>query len=121
MNRFRQWLSRWQEPVVWLPVGLLVLTLFYAMAFGFDGGMPAEPHVVIVDALSRLVVVLTVLFVAWLAGDTYFRMRSDAEEEALEKRIVDERNYAALMVLVLESARWLGLVWLLLWAVLPSS
>lgn len=87
------WLSRWQEPVVWLPLSFLALVCaFYAFPAmdprsGIDGfGSLWGSLLVAFDALLAA-------FLSWLFLDTYhFTPRDSEERELLDHACGIERS-----------------------------
>jgi hypothetical protein len=83
MSTFRNFLHRWQEPVIWMPIALVALLVaFYAIP-SIDPRSGVDGFGAIWNALIVIACAGLAGFVAWLLQVTYFRELHDDDERDL--------------------------------------
>lgn len=105
-----RWLHNWQEPVVWLPILVLLwIGLFWAIP-RLDPRSGIDGFGDLFHLVGAVIALAVIFFVAWLAKRTYFVELTDAQVESLQASASYGRSWPAVVVLLIDRLEWLGLL-----------
>ena len=132
MTWLARFFSRWQEPLVWVPVVLVVMLIAYRQIPEIDPRAGIDGWGSLWGMLLVLLAVLLAGFVAWLFRTTYHLELTDADERELIdhaagiERASDGRrighacsSWQAVVILAMDRLLWLAVFWLALSRLAP--
>lgn len=132
MRSLRAFLSRWQEPLFWLPSIFAVLLVTYYLFPALDPRSGIDGFGTIWGQLAVAFGVMLAGFLTWAIRTIYQYELTDADERELidhaagiERSATGSRighgpqSWHAVAVLVLDRAQWLAIFWLLLSRLAP--
>lgn len=110
MRTFREFCSRWQEPLIWLPiaVGALLAARWYLPQLDPSAGIDGLG--VLYGLASSVLTFAVAAFVAWLAQVTYGTDLTDEQRDAL----LLCGTWQSFVVLALPWLQWFA-VFILVW------
>ncbi len=126
-KKFRAWLSRWQEPIVWLPLLLALLLGAYYVIPAIDPRSGVDGFGSLWGMLITAIGAVFAAFFAWLFVEAYHLSLRDSDERELldhacgiERSLEGKRlgagpqSWTAVVIYIWNQALWLAVFWLLL-------
>lgn len=97
-KRFRAWLWRWQEVVLWLPVSAAAVVVSYHLIPYVDPNSGLDGFGDIFNFLVQGLKVVMLLFVCWMFKRTYWYDIPRREEKRLYKEAAEGKHNHWLMI-----------------------
>lgn len=127
MSRLARFLYRWQEPLIWLPCLVAVLTVAYYLIPAIDPRAGVDGWGAVWNMLPVVLAAVAAGFLAWLFKTLYFLELCDKDERELidhacgiDRSITGERigagpaTWHAVAVLLMDRLTWFAIFVLLL-------
>lgn len=107
------WLKRWQEPVVWLPLIVMLALAAWLVLGALDPGSTVDLIARLIELPITTAYAVAALALTWLARRRQRRKLTAEQEDELWRRVLaGERG--ALFVYTLDVVVWLACAFLLL-------
>jgi hypothetical protein len=106
---FRTWLSRWQEPVVWLPLLLLSIVVSFYVFPAFDPRTGLDGFGSIFGTQLAAFDAMAAGFLAWLFVEVYHYNPRDADERKLIDQAVHASSWHAVALFIWPQLLWFAI------------